>query len=520
MHINNHGEYVITDADIVDLNAIKTVTDKDTATTQQMEQTIEISAEVTQVVNMEVEPHNPFERTEFPWEIFPPELTESLNQLARSCATSSLSLPGNAFCVIASSLGGKLGFSPKENWIEPAIIWHSDIRTSGLGKSPAAGFLLSPLYNYSEEKMETDRLLYELSNRTIDNPAEADPEAIENFIVSDFSIEGLRSILKDHSTGGLLCDCSELSSFITGQRHANDRENWLKLWDGTTVVKVRAHERSIIENAAVSLCGGIQPEVFRCVFGQKNKLFLNDGTIFRFLIVHEEKAYYELTDESWSEDNSSLWCRIIYEVIEWSRKQEETKIITFTKEARRRFIAWRNFLYEQSKELPDAVKGFIPKAVSYAVRLAGILHCIEQFRYRCSPGNKLEITDITRGIKAAEFYLGQSVVAIKDLILKRSRYGFVNSERHRVFAKTLQHLKGRLENGMLTIGEIHDEFNKHAQQGYKFWSPKAIGLFIREIPLTVSDVKHRVNGRQGRCLVWDIKTVNYLKSGDERDKQL
>jgi len=54
-----------------------------------------------------------FPRTPFPWDSMPTKITESLKQLARSHATSPLSLPGAAVAIFASVLGRTVTVSPK-----------------------------------------------------------------------------------------------------------------------------------------------------------------------------------------------------------------------------------------------------------------------------------------------------------------------------------------------------------------------------------------------------------------------
>ena len=83
-----------------------------------------------------------FPRRPFPWEIFPTVIAGSLKQVARSCATSNVAMPGAALSIVASVLGRTISISAKDNWYEPAIFWSGDIRSSGEGKTPPVRPLL------------------------------------------------------------------------------------------------------------------------------------------------------------------------------------------------------------------------------------------------------------------------------------------------------------------------------------------------------------------------------------------
>lgn len=77
-----------------------------------------------------------FPRVDYPWHILSEEIAESLKQLARSCASSPLSLPGAALSIFSSTLGSTIKVKSKKSWPEPLIFWFGDIRPSGEGKSP------------------------------------------------------------------------------------------------------------------------------------------------------------------------------------------------------------------------------------------------------------------------------------------------------------------------------------------------------------------------------------------------
>jgi hypothetical protein len=47
--------------------------------------------------------------------------------------------------------------------------------------------------------------------------------------------------------------------------------------------------------------------------------------VFRLLVSHEPSAFFELTGESWTEQNRQAWERIIDRALEWADEQIDTE---------------------------------------------------------------------------------------------------------------------------------------------------------------------------------------------------
>ena len=179
-----------------------------------------------------------FPRVPFPWNALPPGVSDSLQQLARSCATSATSLPGALFAIIGSLIGRKASTSPKLSWVEPTIVWVADIRPSGAGKTPGPRLLMAPLYEEQAREHERYRMDMEVWNTlTRKEKAQAQPPPkARGYFLTDTTLEALRDDVQEHPTGGIVLVLDELSAFISGQNEyktsGSDREAWLKLHDG------------------------------------------------------------------------------------------------------------------------------------------------------------------------------------------------------------------------------------------------------------------------------------------------
>lgn len=459
-----------------------------------------------------------FPRIPFPWEVLPVEISESLQQLARSHATSPLSMPGVAIAILSSVLGATVNVSPKQSWQEPLIVWFADIRPSGSGKTPAARALCRVLYD-SQSQADIKR------KRQVDEEMEKRPKDRQevarsrSYFITDLTLEGLRGDITGH--GGSVCVMDELSSFISGQnqykKKGNDREAWLAIHDGNPARIVRAKESMTISGARISLFGGIQPRVWQTCFSGEKGLFLEDGTVYRFLATFENETFYKLTSESWSDKNRDAWEQTLSRAMEWADQvildqDWKTKRICLSEDAQAYFLDWRNDLYAKKTEIPDQLKGFLPKISSYAVRLSGVLYCMYRFSAGSFPGAILSKNDIRKGVKAVEFYMGHIVDAMQALVSKDRTVPFELTEHVKHLAAILERLKTELDNGRLAVGYVQEKFNESLTAGQQIKKAKSMCTFLRQCGLTVPVKKFRIKDKGGlSCLVWDQKLNNFLK---------
>ena len=459
-----------------------------------------------------------FPRISFPWEVLPAKISESLKQLARSHATSPLSLPGTAVSIFSSILGSTVNVSPKKAWKEPFIFWFADIRPSGSGKTPAMKALCKILYEAQTQadKDYKQRLEEELSKK---KKEQRPVPRSRSYFITDLTLEGLKADAVGH--GGSVCILDELSGFINGQNQykakGNDREAWISLHDGNPARIVRSKESYTVSGLRISIVGGIQPVVWQMSFGGQKGLFLSDGTVFRFLATYEGDPFYNLTVESWSDENREVWERTLTLAMEWADllvfdEGWKPKTICLSEDAQNLFFNWRNRLQEAKNELPDQLKGHIPKLIGYSLRLAGVLYCLKHFAAGGSPGLILDRKDMQKGIDAVTFYAGHLVDAAKSLCSDKPVTPFEVTDQVKHLAETLEGLRNEIDNGRLAIGFIQERFNLNTEPEYKIKTPHAIGALLRKYGLTIPAGHFRSNKKTGaKCLSWNKETENFLK---------
>lgn len=462
-----------------------------------------------------------FPRTGFPWHSLPGGIAESFKQLARSCATSSLSIPGAAMAIFSSVLGSTICVSPKSSWKEPLIFWFGDVRPSGTGKTPAARALCKVIDDAQKKADDEEKKAKDIE---ASRPAK-DREPVtraRGYFITNLTLEGVRDDISGH--GGTVCIMDELSSFLNGQNQykssGTDRESWLVLHDGNDARVVRAGNARTIRGARVNIFGGIQPKVFKQCFTDKNGLYLEDGTLFRFLLTHGTYETFKATLESWEDENKKVWEDALFFAMQWadtylSDHGLEAKVLILNEDAQELFIDWVNNLKEMLPQLPVPLRGFIPKSHGYALRLAGLSHCIDCFARDQAPGSVIDSDAIQKGIDIAEFYLSHAVTLLESL----ERESMVLSElteQGKILTDTLEKLRPEVESGKLAIGYIWEHFNKAASKENKFKSAKAMGAFLRNFGLTIPEGTYRANKKAGvRVLIWDRKTESFLKQSPQ-----
>jgi len=460
-----------------------------------------------------------FPRITYPWHVLPVEIAESLQQLARSHATSPVALPGAAIAIFSSLLGAAVCVAPKHSWHEPLIFWFCDIRPSGSGKTPAARALCSVLYDaQTKTDLKYKEHLKEWQSLKPKDRGPA-PTRARSYFVTDLTLEGLRSEISDH--GGTVVVLDELSAFLSSQNQykskGNDREGWLCLWDGKPIRVVRAGESFTISGARVNLFGGIQPKVWHVIFGSDKGFYLQDGTVYRFLPTYEADQMYTLNSESWDDENREVWERTLILAKEWSDEftkdsNREAKKLCLNQDAQEYFFNWRNQMNECKADLPDQLRGFIPKITSYALRLSGVLYCMKQFASGKFPETILIRDDLVKGTDTAMFYLGHIIDATRALFNQSDFLPVEMKDQIKHLARILESLRNEVDSGRLAVGHVQQQYNSKLPLEQKVKTPRAMGTLLRKCGLTIPPQRFRIKDKGGlSCLIWDAKTENFLK---------
>lgn len=195
---------------------------------------------------------------------------------------------------LAGAIGSSRLIRLKSTWREPAIIWALNVAASGSHKSPAqaaaTGILeklqadafeqhadrmevyLSDLQKYEAEYADWKRA--KASERG-DAPQKPVEPTAKRVIVGDTTMEALSERLQDNQRG-LVLYCDEANGWIGGfdkyrSGKGGDSAHWLSIFHGRVLLidrKTGAKKTIFVRRPAVSVCGGIQPEVLARVSKQ------------------------------------------------------------------------------------------------------------------------------------------------------------------------------------------------------------------------------------------------------------
>lgn len=348
-----------------------------------------------------IDPYKPF-----PVEALPKPVRAFVIAAAKAigCDTSYVGLP--LLAALAATIGNKRRIKlkhGKSGWCEPSVVWCAIVGESGTLKSPALDLALAPLrrrqtkalreYREAVRQYERNVLTYDAdcaewkkSDRRKGEPPPEPPEEpkLERFIVSDTTVEALIERLQDNPNG-LLLERDELAGWIgsfnqyKGGR-GGDVPQFLSMHRAGPVLSDRKTGTKILyaERSAVSVCGGIQPEILRMALTREH---FEDGLGARLLLTMppiKAKRWTDATvDDPTEEALEMIFARLI--ALEPAADSEGNDLpydLPLSAPAKKVWVAWFNTHADQQAELTGDLAAAWSKLEGYAPRLALIVHLV------------------------------------------------------------------------------------------------------------------------------------------------
>ena len=261
------------------------------------------------------------------------------------------------------------------SWLESARIWVGLVGPPSSKKTPIMSATVKPLRRINDGlTRESKAALAAWSALSKDERAETPKPPLKQALLRDTTVEASQSLFADNP-GGLLCYQDELTAwFQSMDRYSNgrgsgDRGYWLQTFNGGSYSVVRIGRGFIdIENLAMSLLGGIQPEPIRAILGDS----ADDGLVQRlFPIILKPGGVGR------DEHKSTAWMDYDTMVDRLYRLGEF--VLRFDDRAQ----AYRGELERRHVELTDS-ESVAPKLASHIgkydgmfARLCVLWHCIE-----------------------------------------------------------------------------------------------------------------------------------------------
>jgi hypothetical protein len=212
-----------------------------------------------------------------------------------------------------------------------------------------------------------------------DKPVE--PDAVR-YSCNDVTIEALAGLLNKNPRGILLFR-DELSGWISSfnayKKNGSDESQWLELYQGGTLtVDRKTGVKTLhIENASVSVCGGIQPAILKESLGRKH---FESGLAARILMAmppRQPKKWTEADiDAGLIDEVDELFTNLLGLQMDSDEFGFKSKVLALTPDAQKAWIDFYNEHGAEQKEQSGDLAAVWSKLEAAAARIALIVHCV------------------------------------------------------------------------------------------------------------------------------------------------
>jgi hypothetical protein len=452
------------------------------------------------------------EKAPFPFDALPVPLKDFIFRAAEAHNLGP-EIPGAIILsLVSGAIGNTLAISPRPGWVTPLPLWLMIIGISGGGKSPIINTARHPfdvMQSKAYRKFQTDCREYDKALRAGEKPGER--PVLSHITASDTTVEGLSTVFR-HTPRGITLINDELAGLIEGMNQykarGNDRQFYLSLFDGIPwKIDRKKADPEFIPNPLAAILGGIQPRVLTRVFGDGS---FDDGLLPRFLMVHCDDGPVKFSRKALSGEIIKPWEVMIDRCFRVPLTFGEDgfidrRILTFDDPA---LTLWANFhddLGIIQPFLPEKARVFIPKFITYSLKLTGLLHAIQELSEDGGGHIRGTIREDTAaaGISLTRFFAGQAVKAL-------SLYGKDHREtdgRLTRMIETLQKLESQVKGGHLPLNLLRDTYNEGLPDTVKLkHDNRGTGAILRDMGLNTTN---RIHGGFYH-LIWDQDRIGKI----------
>lgn len=334
----------------------------------------------------------------FPTDALPDPLAAFVREAAAALGCDESMVAAPLLAALGAAVGTTRVLRLKSGWTEPPVFWIVLLAESGAKKSPAIDAGLEPLRRrqdaalreydeaMAEHRLETERYQRELkrwrSAKDGDDPPE-EPETpiATRHVVSDVTVEALAPILKGNPRGLLLAR-DELSAWFGGfdrysQARGADEPAWLELHRaGRLTIDRKGGGTIAVPRAAVSVVGGIQPEVIRRLLTIERK---HSGFAARMLFVWPPTGVDRWTEAEvpWSvqsEVNRVFDALLSLRHVTGEDDQPRPLELPFSASGKQAWIRFQNGHGEEQADLTGPLRAAGAKLTAYCARFALVIH--------------------------------------------------------------------------------------------------------------------------------------------------
>ena len=368
----------------------------------------------------------------FPFDNLPPPVDEFVRQaaIALGCDAAYVALP--ALSVLASAIGNTRCVRLRRTWTEPSVIWTVNIGDSGTLKSPAWELAIGPVYHVQRRlKGEHDDALAKYqrelaAHKEIERKAKnrageaAEPPAkpvLQRVLCGDTTIEKLGELLADNPRG-LLVTQDELDGWLKsfhrykGKQGSSDMPSWLQLHRaGALIVDRKTGDRPtlMVDRAAVSIAGGIQPGVLARALSQE---CLEAGLAGRLLMAMPPKMPKRWTDMEIEPKVQQEYQEVIERLLalDFDHGDDEPAphALQLSADAKQVWVTFYNDWAQEQAAVEGELAAAFAKLEAYAARFALIHHvACRVFAYR-DDRTAIESASVQAGITLCRWFADEA----------------------------------------------------------------------------------------------------------------
>jgi hypothetical protein len=318
---------------------------------------------------------------------------------AIGCDSSYIALP--LLVALAAAIGNTRRLELKRGWSAPAIVWGAIVGESGTMKTPAFSLALGPLRGRQQKALdqaaeaarrhgadlarwERDFSNWKRARDGTDPPPKPVPPRPVRFVVADTTVEALAPLLADNPRG-LLVARDELAGWIGAfDRYAGrkggvgaDAANWLSMFNAepVTVDRRTGTPPTIhVPRAAVSVVGGIQPDVLRRALGAEHR---ESGLAARLLLAWPPARKKRWTEADIDPAQEKQVAELFDKLFELKPEVDgRPQLVILMPEAKEKWKAYFNAHAGEQVDLTGDLAAAWSKLEEYPARLALVVHFV------------------------------------------------------------------------------------------------------------------------------------------------
>jgi hypothetical protein len=373
-----------------------------------------------------LEPYRPF-----PVNALPAPLAAFVREgaAALGCDPTYFALP--ALTAAAAMIGNSRTILLKRGWSEPSVFWAVVIGDSGTLKSPALRTALAPVFRlqrelfrahekemkeYKSEKAAREEAIKKAKKegKPPDDTMPDEPTPVR-ILTSDVTVEKLGQLLADNPRGMLVVR-DELRGWLASftrykgqQAGGGDLPTWLEFFRAEpAIIDRKTGDRCTlyIPRAAVSVCGGVQPETFARALTPEH---FEAGLVARLVPAMPPKPPKKFSEAVISpetqKDYEDLLRKLHALKLDTDEQGEPAPFgLRLTPQAKAAWVAFYDRWAVRQAEAEGELAACLAKLEAYAARFALVHHVVTRVAEGQDDCDPVEPASIEAGVALVEWF--------------------------------------------------------------------------------------------------------------------